>query len=258
MPDGAIFADTEGEPKYVYEWLDWLETKLPFPVYRVSAGDLEHDIFNNDGHVGQPPFYTKSRNYSAKDLDDWAASRMLISEIKFGAHTGILRRKCTAEYKAAPLDRKMRELAGLSPGQRSDGIVVTRYVGISLDEAHRMKDSGNKWSINRYPLIEKRMSRADCLLWMKRNGYPEPKKSACYFCPYHSNETWRDMKDNHPIEWQRAVELDAKIRNAIPGVKDEVYIHSDCVPLDQVDLRNASDHGQTDMFGNECEGMCGV
>ena len=35
MPDCAIFADTGAEPRKVYEWLDWLEKKLPYPVYRV-------------------------------------------------------------------------------------------------------------------------------------------------------------------------------------------------------------------------------
>src|ERR1700689_4566645 len=40
MPDGAIFADTMNEPKEVYQWLEWLEHQLAFPIYRVSAGDL--------------------------------------------------------------------------------------------------------------------------------------------------------------------------------------------------------------------------
>lgn len=40
MPDAAIFADPQAEPKRVYTWLDWLESQLPFPVYRVSRGSL--------------------------------------------------------------------------------------------------------------------------------------------------------------------------------------------------------------------------
>ncbi len=35
MPDAAIFSDVGAEPKSVYEYLDWLEGELPFPVYRV-------------------------------------------------------------------------------------------------------------------------------------------------------------------------------------------------------------------------------
>ena len=40
MPDCAIFADTQFEPQGVYEHLDWLETQLPFPVHRVTEGNL--------------------------------------------------------------------------------------------------------------------------------------------------------------------------------------------------------------------------
>ena len=43
MPDGAVFADTKREPAPVYVWLDWLEKQLPFPVHRVSKGDLGVD-----------------------------------------------------------------------------------------------------------------------------------------------------------------------------------------------------------------------
>ena len=40
MPDAAIFADTQAEPASVYKWLDWLEGQLPFPVHRVTRGDM--------------------------------------------------------------------------------------------------------------------------------------------------------------------------------------------------------------------------
>src|SRR5438445_8781019 len=40
MPRAAIFADTQAEPASVYKWLEWLESKLAFPVVRVTRGDL--------------------------------------------------------------------------------------------------------------------------------------------------------------------------------------------------------------------------
>ncbi len=40
MPTAAIFADTQAEPASVYRWLDWLEKQLPFPVHRVTAGNI--------------------------------------------------------------------------------------------------------------------------------------------------------------------------------------------------------------------------
>jgi hypothetical protein len=35
-------------------------------------------------------------------------------------------------------------------------------------------------------------------------------------------------------------------------------MHAQRVPLDQVDLSTPEDHGQLNLFNNECEGMCGV
>ena len=43
MPDVAVFADTGYEPKAVYAWLDWLEKQLPFPVAKVTRGNLRDD-----------------------------------------------------------------------------------------------------------------------------------------------------------------------------------------------------------------------
>src|SRR3990167_5386150 len=69
MPDCAIFADTQQEPMAIYKWLDWLETQLPFPVYRVTKGDLGADFIkalrDKKGRCGQPPFFVKNTTATA-------------------------------------------------------------------------------------------------------------------------------------------------------------------------------------------------
>lgn len=60
MPDYAIFADTMAEPKAVYDWLDWLEEQLPFPIIRVSKGNLLEDIMDGTKRFATPPFFTSS------------------------------------------------------------------------------------------------------------------------------------------------------------------------------------------------------
>ena len=80
-----------------------------------------------------------------------------------------------------------------------------------------------------------------------RNGYKMPPKSACIGCPYHDNAQWRD-----------AVEFDKGIRNNLHNVTMTAYVHRSLVPLNEVDLSTERDRGQMDLFGNECEGMCGV
>src|SRR5690606_33579649 len=96
------------------------------------------------------------------------------------------------------------------------------------------------------------------MLWLQRNGYPVPMKSACIGCPFHDDRYWRDMRDNRPEEWADAVDFDRQIRTGLRGVLHEAYLHRSLVPLDQVDLSTDRDYGQPNLFEMECEGMCGV
>lgn len=66
------------------------------------------------------------------------------------------------------------------------------------------------------------------------------------------------MRDHDFAAWADAIEVDQALRNGISGIRDEVFLHRSCVPLDEADLSTASDRGQLDLWPNECEGMCGV
>ena len=242
MPDAAIFADTQAEPQEVYDWLDWLEQQLPFPVHRVTAGSLTERQLQ--------PIRT-----SKKSGDKW----MNILIPMFTSAGGIMGRKCTANHKIAPLRKKSRQLAGIHGKQCSD-LMVIQWLGISLDEIQRMKVSVEPWQEFRHPLIEQRMTRADCFTWMKRNGYPEPPRSACTYCPFHSNEEWKRIKAM-PDEWAAVVQFEKDIQalaDQLTGpnrLKGTPFLHNSCVPIGDVDL-NAGDN-QFDWV-DECEGMCGL
>jgi len=56
MVDAGIFADTKGEPKAVYDWLEWLKKQLNFPVHTVTYRDLRQDIL--DASVGKFKAFT--------------------------------------------------------------------------------------------------------------------------------------------------------------------------------------------------------
>lgn len=254
MPDGAIFADTQAEPASVYEWLNWLENELPFPVYRVTNGNLTKDSL--------APRIRKKDNGEAKAGD--TLMRRLIpvfGVMPNGEKTAAIGRKCTSDYKIKPIIKKIKELAEIKRAQKE--VSVTQWIGISWDEMQRMKNSSEKWSRHRWPLIEKRMTRAHCLEWMKANGYPEPPRSACYYCPFHSDEEWRRLRNDDPKEFQQAIEFDKEIRAAYKKndkqMQMEIYLHKSCKPLDEIDFNNDEDKGQQVWdFMSECDGMCGV
>ena len=225
MPDAAIFADTQWEPPRVYEWLDWLETQLPFPVYRVTAGNLQ-------------------------DEDNLP----LLPLFKEGV---LLSRNCTQRHKIQPIIKKVRDLLGLDKGERGGKEVrIKQWIGISMDECSRMKPAQHKWIEHIWPLIDQRMNRNDCLSWMEKNGYPKPGKSSCIGCPYHDDKTWRDMKLNFPEDWANAVMINNKIRDGVRGVKGPLFLNRHLQPLEALDLRTLEDMGQINMFEDECEGIC--
>lgn len=238
MPKCAIFADTQDEPEEVYDWLVTLKPMLPFPVHTVTSGKLSESATR----------VRKSRKtgmtYVKTGLPFFVAG---------GEDDGFGRRQCTRDFKITPILRLARAIR--------NGQHVVMWKGISLDEIYRLKPAKEKWITNRHPLVDMRMRRHDCLIWMKKNGYPEPPRSSCDYCPYHSDREWRRIRDENPDSFARSVAFDKRLREvyskatAFRGIP---YLHESMKPLDQVDFSTDEDHGQQVMFGNECEGMCGV
>ena len=265
MPDYAIFADTGDEPRSVYDHLDWLRSGnvLPFPVEIVQFSHLGNDVrltaagvkdvAGRDNGYLAPPFFTLNED---------------------GSH-GMLRRECTSNYKIRPIQRHLKVLLGRDPDEpiRVNEPLVRQWIGISADEALRVKQSQVRWVTNWHPLVDQAtregpgphtrwMSRQDCLAWIERHGYPTPPRSACIMCPYKSNAEWRQLRDQQPEAWESAVEFDALIRD-MPDYEraglhkgGKLFLHRSLVPLAEAPI--GGDSAQPDLWVGECEGMCGV
>ena len=240
MVDCAIFSDVGAEPKLVYKHLEWLEKQLSYPVYKVQWRNLKEDIISaakGEYKAFTAPFYTKNIDTNKK---------------------GMLRRQCTGDYKLKPINQKVRQLLGYKKGQRyNKDDKVTMIMGISYDEMFRMKMNMHKYITNNYPLVDKQLRRHDCFNWLEKNNYPKPPRSACTFCPFHNNKEWSEIKKGDQKEWQEVVEFDKAIRTNTK-TDDKIYLHRDCLPIDQIDFDKDKDKDQPDLFNNECEGYCGV
>lgn len=292
MPIAGVFADTKWERRKTYEWYQRLIKELPFPVHCVSRGDLRAESLRRrvNGKTGNPYYST-----------------FVPAFVKTANGRGILRRKCTHDFKLLELIRKQAEIVG-RPKLRSwrashrlalssltewkqecaivrrnnkgrpkderqaipmrpewawrecqaDALAVI-WIGMSTDEADRIKDSTVPWAVNRWPLVEKNMSRGDCARWLRAHGYDEPPKSSCIGCPYHDDEYWAQMKEDDPDEFADAVSYDYALRAvcADGGAREVPFLHDSLVPLDKVDFSRPR-ATQGNLFSNECEGMCGV
>ena len=238
--DCAIFADTGYEPKAVYTYLEFLKKILPYPVYLVEKGNIRDDMLAAKGTTNfvVAPFFTQNKITGKK---------------------GMVMRQCTNDYKIQPIRTKIRELCNVKKGKHfPKDKYVEQWIGISTDEAGRMKPARDKYILNRHPLIEAKMSRQDCIDYLKKEKIPLPEKSACIVCPYHNDAYWHFMKTERPSEFADAVDFDKQVRNISRKEDEQLYAHRSCKPLDEVEFNKKEDDKQLDMFNNECEGMCGV
>ena len=242
-PDMAIFADTKWEPPHVYEHLDWLEKQLSYKVVRVSAGDIRENVLNGVTPDGN------------KFLD------IPVFLINTDGTKSVAARQCTTHYKIKPIHKELRKILKLEPGKRAPmNVQVEMWMGISADEANRMKPSRDEWITNRFPLIDMDLSRAQLYTWFSER-YPDRylPRSACVGCPYHTNMEWKWLKENDPKSFQDAVSIDKAIRE-IPHIRGtlrgEGYLHRDRKSLDSVDFNQTEDY--VSFMANECEGLCGV
>jgi hypothetical protein len=242
MPQLAVFADTQGEPKSVYDWLEYLETELPFPVVRVTKGNLAEQELEIRVSKKSGKTYRKSAIPA------------------FTSNGGMLLRKCTRDFKIYPIYSYIKKYFNITRNCKLP--LVKSWIGISIDESHRMKPSPKKWCENIYPLIDLNISRQNCLEWMLKNGYPTPPRSACTFCPYHNDIEWLRLKTEEPEEFNKAVILEQKLqeKNRLDEVAKQIpYLHVERKPLSEVNFEERiKNKRQTNNFGNECEGMCGV
>jgi hypothetical protein len=243
--DAAIFADTGWEPRAVYEHLEKLKPVIEsagIPFHIVTAGNIRQDALDPNHRFASMPIYVRNPDGSA----------------------GMGRRQCTSEYKLKPVLLKQRELVGLKPRQRSKEHLMDSIVGISWDESQRMRDATYPWMKNVYPLVDLRMTRDDCLKWMKANGHDRPPRSACIGCPFKSHEEWQHLKNTSPEDFADAVDFDEQIRGGYARTRErfqgQAYLHRKLIPLSQVDLSTNEERGIISLFPDweaECLGMCG-
>ena len=215
--DAIITADTGWERQATYTAREFYTERwrsMGLRVEIVSAGDIRREGAVEHIHL---PFWTSDG--------------------------GPLRRQCTRHFKITPVKRMARQVAGYHATQppHPQPETIEQWLGISLDEWPRAKPSRVKFIRHRWPLLEQKMARQDCVAWLAKQGLPVPVKSACVCCPYRQASSWLEMKAEAPGEFADAVRFDEENRHnplAERGTStaDELYIWKEATPLATADL----------------------
>jgi len=130
---------------------------------------------------------------------------------------GIALRQCTNRFKITPINQYVVKKYGRVPR-------VTQ-LGIHFDEFHRVKDAKNKKDINRFPLIDLKLNRNDCIRIVAETGLPMPPKSACVGCPYLPVSRFIELNHENPKDFERAERIDTLMN------KNGKYLSNQKIPL---------------------------
>ena len=248
LPELWLFADTGDEPHGVYQHVDAFGARMAAHGMRleiVSEGVLsQHVIGKAQAHergISMPPMFVADKSGGAMPV----------------------RRGCTANYKAKPLDRFARKWFEVPRGYRGDAYVQQWY-GISADEAQRMRvasDPRDAWRVFEYPLVRMGWTRQHCVEYLAEHGIKAPR-SACVYCPFHNDAEWKRIKVE-PDNWAQVVEFEQAVHAAhdahgdVAGLKSKPFLHRSRVPIDEVDFDRAQ-RTLWDAWDDECAGVCGV
>ncbi len=251
--DYAIFVDPGREKTDTYEYLkmliEWGVKHNAPPIIIHKEKNLYEDLLN----------CTNSSNNSFITIPAYVTSKKYKSSL--------LKRQCTNEYKIQPFTRAIRKIYGISGHYWTPPTFIS--FGITTDEIERMKIPRKKWQTSLFPFCgysvtrdktEKikgypKFNRQDCINWLKENNFTVPVKSSCTFCPYQSDLSWLELKNNDPKEFKKIVQLDKAIREDHRGrIKSPIYLHRSLKPLDRVVFKTSD----KDDFGTCASGICGL
>lgn len=126
----------------------------------------------------------------------------------YGEQGNPLSRSCTADFKVKTLERWHR-----AHGATRDN-PNTVLLGISVDEIERAgRKSNDTITQRRYPLLDLGLHRHDCEQIIRDAGLPVPRKSSCFFCPFHSRLVWSEMRRDEPELFEKAQQLEDHVLN---------------------------------------------
>lgn len=200
--DISIFCDLGFEPPWVKKQVEFLA---------------------NAGHsCGVPLVILDSPLYT--DFMENFGERRTISipwwTIRDDGHKSKMPRNCTIDYKVELISKYVRwELLGYKKGQRlreEDKKAREMHMGFSAEESRRCKENPNPMFVNKFPLVEMVLTRADNYAYIKDVWGLETRASACAFCPFHKNYFFKFLRENEPEQYAQVVGVDELLRDKKP------------------------------------------
>jgi hypothetical protein len=152
-----------------------------------------------------------------------------------------LRRQCTEFLKVRVIQGYIKGLLaerGLTRARRmktmtaqvvKKGVLVECWLGLSIDEEHRLKPNRKPWIINCWPLVDLGLTRNQCAIWLRQRGLSVPQRSSCRICPFHDARYWRMLATEHPEDFAPARRVERALLahrgRVASGIEGAITLH---------------------------------
>jgi hypothetical protein len=225
----VLNADPGMENSFTYKYVEMMKGKCldaGIEFVTVDGPNLYEDMINlkntDKTRFDTPPYWTLSSTGSV----------------------GRLMQGCTQIYKIAPMDRELRRQLkcryGISDkSKRLGNEIVEKWIGFSYSELERIKPPKQKYIRFSYPLIDLKMSNKDVIQFFVDNNLSLPPRSVCNACFANGLDTFREMYQNRPRDWNQAINVDKSVRDwSQIGVRDRVFVSNTCIALEDLSQKD--------------------
>lgn len=200
--DAVLFCDLGFEPPWVSRQVEFVRDACHNAgiFFKVLEAPLYRDFLQNFG---------ERRTIS---IPWWTVDE--------SGHKSKMPRNCTIDYKVEVISKFVRwELLGYRKGQKlrpKDRKAHEMHMGFSAEEIKRCKESPSPLFVNKFPLVDMGLTRADNYAYIRNVWGLETKASACCFCPFHKNYFFQYLAENEPDEYRRLIGVDLLLRDKTP------------------------------------------
>jgi hypothetical protein len=175
--DLVVFADTGNENDYTYETVNYFKDwcKNHDTDFVIAKSKLANNLYD----------YCYDKNVTPSRFT----------------------RNCTKNFKITPIRKAIKEKFNIK-NTRKKPFHIKMYIAITSDESHRVRDSDISYIENIYPFVDDKINREGCKTILEKYELPIPKKSGCWFCPFHKQKEWTEMLQNRPDLFEKSIKLE--------------------------------------------------
>lgn len=227
--DIVIFCDLGFEPP-------WVQKQMEFTWQACRTAGIRFEVLHTHLHEDFMENFGERRTIS---IPWWT--------LRDDGHKSRMPRNCTLDYKVNEISKFIRwEVLGYRKGQRlrpEDMKTHEMHMGFSYEEKQRCKDNPNKMFVNKFPLVDMKLTRADNYAYIRDTWGLETKASACTFCPYHRNYFFQHLKEKQPKTYTKLLEVDELLRdkNPKPPMDSDLFISRSRKRIADLTLEDCND-----------------